>query len=595
MEQEKLEQFASLIRQEWNKEILGDLKALAEQLKVSIQEEEDQQLRTFLQDPENDVNDFVAQPTELHRSFNELYATYKDKRKVFAEKRAQEERDNLSRKKALIRQIESITREEENIGKAFSIFRALNEEFKEIGRVPGDQHRDITAEYHAAVDNFYYNIRIYQDLKELDLKKNLERKKELIDKIKTLSAQPITKEVEDTIKKLQSEWYNTGPVPKEDYEALKELFTTTCDDAFEKIRTFHQQRKEELKENLRKKVALLEEARTVDPDTLNTHKAWKKATDFLLKVQEQWKTVGFGPKKENEEVWAEFRTLCDRFFETKHAFYEDLHKEQDLHKVKKIELCEKAEALKENTDWPETAKKIIRLQDQWKKIGPARQRDEQKLWNRFRTACNEFFDARTRHFEGQEQQQDENLKAKKALIAEMEAIELEGAKEEQADAIKAYVQRWNQIGFVPKKEIAGLKKQYEKALDKLFDASGIDKEEMAHSRFVAKIQGLLSEEGAEQLVQKEIRFLKDKIRENQATVTQYENNMGFLSGDPNNPLVKEVHKKINQSKKITEQLENQIRLIKKLQKQHERAQQETVEKETATTEKEAEKTPAKSE
>lgn len=568
MNAELLSNFSELLKTEWNKEVLTALKTLVDTLNQQVQEEEDQQLKAFLEDPENEVANFSSSPSEQTLEFKQLYDQYKEKRKVYAEQRAKEERENLAKKLDLIKQIEAVTKSEENISKAFTQFNELNEAFNAVGRIPGDKHKDIQTSYHAAVDQFYYNIRIYQDLKELDLKKNLDVKTALVTEIEGLAAKAPTKEVEDAVKKNQEEWYATGPVPKEDYEALKEKFQKACDAVYENLRSYHQERKEKMKENLELKQALLSKVSDINISEINSHKAWKKETEALLKIQEEWKAIGFGPKKENELVWAEFRKVCDAFFEAKNQFYAVLKKEQDVNQVKKIQLCEAAEALKDSTEWGDTAKKLVRLQNDWKKLGPARQKDEQKLWNRFRGACNHFFDSRTKHFEEKEASFGENLTLKKALIEKIDATKLADDKTENVKTIKALTQEWSQIGQVPKSDFKAINEQYDVAIGKLFDQSGISKSEIEQGKFVAKITAILNSNDADFLIDKEIKFLKDKISEQQATVIQYENNLGFFSGNTNNPLVKDVTAKIEKGKGIIEKIDAQIRLIKKMKREH---------------------------
>lgn len=570
MLQEKLTKFKELIDTEWDKSVQSELKQIADEIKSEINAVEEKHLKDFITNPENDPNEYEPIVLVEKDQFKELNQIYRDKKKAVAEARAREERANQSKKEKIIADIIKLT-EEENIGKAYNTFKELNEAFKETGRVPGDQHADIQTQYHNACDKFFYNIRIYQDLKELDLKTNLTVKKELVQKIKALiNEQPKT--AEQQVKLFVNEWYETGPVPKEEYEALKEDFKKACDDIWEKIKTYHQLRKEALVVNLEKKKALLEKTQALVNKERNSIKDWNQDTKNLLATQEEWKAIGYGPKKENEEIWQEFRTVCDDFFASKKVFFEGLHEEQDVNKLKKLELIEKAEAISDSTDWANTTKKLIRLQEDWKKIGPARQGDERKLWTQFREACNKFFDAKTANFKKNEADQEENLKAKKAVIAELESLEIKSDKKDNIQQLKGLISKFNSAGHVPKKNIKEISTAYETALENYLEKAGLKKAEIEQSRFVAKIEGMLNDDNSDERIKKEIRFLRDKISQQESELRNLERNLSFFSGNSSNPLLKEAELKVSRCQETITKLNDQIILIKKMKKEAEKVE-----------------------
>ncbi len=569
--QELLAKLDELVKQEFNKEVITTGKQWVEDLDQHYAQERDRAREEFLNDAENEAGDFEHRPDESERQFLELKTKFHDKRKAFAEMRAQQEKENLQKKQHIIDQITAIPREEENIGKAFSVFKELQESWKEIGRVPGDKHKDIQNAYMAAVDSFYYHINIYRDLKVFDLKKNLEAKQEIVSKLEVL-AKADAENLEENVKNLQQEWYEIGPVPKEDFDVLKAQFTAALDKGYEIIKDKRQKRKEQLLANLDVKKELLAKAQQLAENIPTSAKAWNKATDAIKELQQTWKNTGFGPRKDNEEIWKEFRAACDAFFEAKSDFYKDFKKELALNQTQKEELCDQAEVLKLSTDWRETTKKMIDLQKKWKKIGPAPQSQEQKLWKRFRGACDAFFEAKEQHHKQVEKDFEENLKQKQELITELEAFNLPSEKSEAVAVLKKFYNRWTGLGKVPKDHIKAVNEGFQKAFDAKMEAAGLDKNELEHSKFTARVTALLQEEDFKKALAKERKFIQDKIEDFKKQAIQYENNLGFFGNakNSNNPLLEEAKKKINTTNKAIDRMKEQVDYINKSIRKKER-------------------------
>jgi len=573
MKQQLLEKFRALLAGELSKESITEQKQLIVDYRIETEREEKEQLERFLSDPENDKNDFVPTPDPLNDEFVSLLSEFNEKRKGYAEARAQEERNNLKAKEDIIASITAITNQEENISKAFTSFNELQERWKNIGRIPGDKHQEIITAYHAAVDNFYYHIRIYKDLKDFDLKKNLEHKREILERIKALQDKENIKELEESIKALQHEWFEMGPVPQDAYEALKADFSSACDVIYAKIKQHFSALKEQLADNLQKKQSLLDKATNLISTEPDSHKAWQKATEKIIALQEEWKSVGFGPKKENEEIWHRFRGICDAFFANKHKYYESLNKDFEINRVRKEELCEKAEALQKNTNWKDTADKLVKLQQKWKEIGSAGQKHEQKLWTRFRGACNAFFDAKKQHFSSQDEKLTENLNLKQAVLEKIKATVFGDDKEANLTAIKALIKEWNNIGHVPRNDMARINGEYQAAIDQKFEESNIDKDELEYSKFIARVQSYLNEEDSDFLIRKEKRFLDDKIKELEHQVIQYENNLGFFANSKGaDKMLKDVMANLNKAKTGIKRIEEQKKIMSRMQREKQKAE-----------------------
>lgn len=570
MKQDILDKLKELLSTEFTKELISEGKTLVNNYRDLRDEEVKEQLKVFLADEENDRNDFMPQKDEMEDAFDALHMEFLEKKKAFTEARANEERKNLAAKKDIIDKINFIVQNEENIGKAFNSFNELKEEWQKIGRVPGDKHADLTSAFHVAVDSFYYNINIYKDLQELDLQKNLTAKKDIIEKLQALTAEENGKELEQNLKALHKEWFDLGPVPREEFEALKESFNALCDTLFAKVKEEYQKRKDEQVANLALKQSIVDRVKNIETQGINSHKGWQKATEKIIALQEEWKKIGFGPKKENEELWTEFRAQCDAFFDKKKVFYDSLHKDFEVNKAQKEDLCERAEALKDNQNWKDTAEKIKAIQNKWKTIGSAGQKFEQKLWVRFREACNAFFDNKKAFFDKKDEELGGNYTAKIAQIEKIKNTTFGDNKDENVKLIKTLINEYNSIGFVPRNKMDEVNNLYQEVIDAKFGETGIDKEELEYSKFITKIQNILNSDNFDIQLQKERKFLDSKIKEFQDTVTQYENNLGFFSNvNSKNPLVKDVLSKIEKAKEAMTKLQEQKKLINKMKKKRE--------------------------
>lgn len=315
--------------------------------------------------------------------FYSIFDKYKAVRKAKAEEKKAIESKNLGLKRALIKRLSEIVTTEENIGAAFSAFKEIQEEWKTIGDIPRDSRNDIQKEYSKLIEDFFYNINIYKQLKDHDFHRNHQLKLEVIQKLKNLQKEESIKEIEAQLKQLQNDWEDIGPVPNEEWEKLKESYWTEVRSLYNRINRFYEDRRAAQQENLKKKQELVTEI----TELMTTQQDWKtiadwdKKTNEVLALQERWKTIGYGPKKENEAVWKDFRAVCDQFFDAKKDFFSEINKKFDAVAEKKKELIDKVNKLKTSTQWKETANQIIQLQKRWKELGHAGRKNEQSCGN----------------------------------------------------------------------------------------------------------------------------------------------------------------------------------------------------------------------
>ena len=370
----------------------------------------------------------------------------------------------------------------------------MQEEWKTIGDIPRDKRNDVQSEYSKLIEDFFYNIKIYKELKDHDFHRNHQMKLELIEKLKKMVSVKNMKEVETQLKALQNDWEDIGPVPNEKWEELKDAYWTEVRSIYERINRFYDDRRSEQQENLKKKQAIID---TLQPqleslEALDGVKDWDEKTSLVLDFQKQWKSIGFGPKKENDIIWKEFRALCDTFFDAKKAFFQKANANFDAVAEKKQALIDKVEEIKESTDWKETSNTIIQLQKDWKKLGHAGRRNEQKLWKAFRSACDHFFEARQSHFDEKDKQFEDNLKVKEALLEKIEAFELPAEKEEALKELKAFTQDFNAAGMVPMKAKDAIYKRFKTIMDTHYGALKMEGAEKDRVLFQAEIETIAS-------------------------------------------------------------------------------------------------------
>lgn len=501
---------------------------------------------------------------QLKEAFREELKSFREKRKALLDARNTEETTNLSRKKALINKLRDIIQNEENIGAAFGALKEIQETWKEIGDIPREKRDDIQSEYSRLIEDFFYNINIYKQLKDHDLKRNTQMKQQVVVKLKELESVSSIKEVEQQLKALQNDWEDIGPVNNDDWELLKDEYWKAVHACYSKINAHYEEQRTVLAKNLELKQELLADL-TAAVDTIPQEtdvKFWDETTVKILRFQEDWKKIGFGPRKENEEVWQAFRAQCDRFFSLKKEFFSEIQKEFDKIADKKKELIEKANELKDSTDWKDTANQLVNLQKQWKTLGNSGQRNEQRLWKQFRSACDVFFDNRQKHFEAADAEFENNLKAKNEIIAKISAYEISGDKKQALADLKQFASDFNAVGKVPIKQKDSVYNAFKSALDKHYNDLKLEGDEKNKVMFQARLDTLAGSPDSGRLFAREKAELRKKIDHLQQEVLQLENNLGFFANSKGaDALKKEVEKKIERAKEEILALRQKIKLI----------------------------------
>lgn len=497
-------------------------------------------------------------------AFYEVYDAYKIKRKAILDEQKATEEQNLQSKKALIAKLRDVVQNEENIGAAFSSFKEVQEEWKTIGDIPRAKRNDIQTEYSKLIEDFFYNIKIYKELKDHDFNRNLQLKLELIENLKKLFVVKSIKDVETQLKALQNDWEDIGPVPNDKWEEVKDAYWTEVRSLYDRINRFYDDRRSEQLENLKKKQEIIDslKAEVENLETIESVQAWDEKTSLVLEAQKTWKTIGFGPKKENDQIWKEFRAICDNFFNAKKEFFKEANAAFDGVAEQKKELIAQAEKLSASTDWKETANKIIRLQKEWKNLGHAGRRNEQKLWKEFRSACDTFFEARSSHFAEKDKEFEDNLKAKEALLTEIEAYTPTEDKKAAIADLKEFAKKFNALGMVPMKAKDAIYGRFKSAMDTHYGSLKMEGDEKEKIMFQAKLDTILSAPNADRQLYSLKADIRKEIDREIKEINLLENNLGFFANSKGaDTLKKDVEKKIDRAKDKIEALKRKLKSI----------------------------------
>lgn len=505
----------------------------------------------------NEEAAFAPQEDEIEARLKELLGEFKEKRAEFNAEQDAVKKSNLEKKQQIIDEINTISQDPDNINKQFSHVQQLQQEFKTIGEVPSTSTTEVWKAYQQAIENFYDLLKMNKELRDYDFKKNLEIKQRLCEEAEALDEET---DVITAFKKLQTlhdKWRETGPVAKDIREPLWARFKTASSVINKKHQAFFENRKAAEKENAEAKTALCEKIEQIETDGLKTYAAWDEVTKQIIGLQEEWKKLGFASRKVNAALFARFRSSCDDFFAKKAAFFKSMKEELATNLAKKNELCEKAEALMDSTDWKATTDALIALQKEWKTIGPVVKKHSDAVWKRFITACDHFFEEKKKQTSSQRSVEHDNLKAKKEVIAQINAI-LETDDEEAPQKIRDLMSKWQSIGHVPYKEKDKIYAQYKEAIDKAFEKFDMK----AFRARLSNFENSISQSGGDKVYHERerlVRAFEQKCNE----LKTYENNMGFFTArsKDGNTIVKELERKISNLKDEIALLEQKIKII----------------------------------
>lgn len=501
-------------------------KAETEALKVQFYKlrslEIEAECKKFVEDG-GEENLFVPQPDALEEPFKTWMSSIKEKRSEWIKAQEERRQANYQTQLALLDQLKELIEKAEQGNPDVTSFRNIQAQWKEIKDVPQTSANTMWHQYQQKIEQFYDVLKLNHEFREYDFKKNLEIKVRLCEQAEALANNEDVIESFRKLQQLHDEFRETGPVAPD----LRESTWNRFREASTVINKRHQEHFEEKKkrenENLEQKVALCEEIENIDFATLTTYQAWNNATQQILDVQTRWKEIGYAPQKANVKVFERFRYACDQFFARKSEFFKQIKSSLNENLDKKRVLCEKAEALKGSENWKETAEALTQMQKEWKEIGAVPQKHSEALWKRFVGACDEFFERRNKANSSQRNVEQENLKKKKEIIANIKAIDGSLPENEQTKALNEYTNEWNNTGHVPFKEKDKLYKEYKSAINAIYERLHVN----ANERKLANFRNNIAKGGNS--LSREREKLIRQYENMKAEIATYENNLGFLS------------------------------------------------------------------
>ena len=507
--------------------------------------------------------EFKAEEDPYEKDIKDLLKKYRHIRIEHNKQLESEKEENLQKKYDVIEKIKGLINNEESINKTFNEFRDLQREWREIGLVPQSKMKNLWDTYHFHVENFYDYIKINRELRDLDLKKNLEAKIKLCERAEELLVEePSILKAFNTLQKYHEQWREIGPVPREQKDDIWERFKAATTKINKKHQEFFENRKVEQKKNLEAKTALCEKAEEIIQEEILNHKDWDEKSKQLVELQKVWRTIGFAPRKDNNKIYERFRTACDAFFNAKRAFYAKNKEEQQNNLQLKTDLCVQAESLKDSEDWKKTTQDFINIQKKWKEIGPVPRKHSDILWKRFRAACDFFFDKKSEHFTDVDSEHDDNLKLKEDLIKEVENFKPVDDVDENLESLKNFQRRWTEIGHVPFKKKDEVKVLFRDAINKLFDDLKLDDEKRNLLKFRNKMSSFSESTRGQNKMRMERDKYMNKMKQLENDLVLLDNNIGFFAKSKNaESLIEDVKKKIEVTKQKIELLKDKIRVI----------------------------------
>ncbi len=511
-----------------------------------------------------DEKDFVHTEDPLEHRFKAAFAIYKSNKAKYNEELEQEKQNNLKKKLEILEELKQLINSEETLKKTYDEFRNLQEKWKEIGLVPASELNNLWQNYHFLVEKFFDKVRINKELRDLDMKKNMEAKIALCEKAEELLLETSIIKSFKLLQKYHEEWREIGPVPSDKKDILWERFKAATDKINERRREHYKELQEEQEKNYEAKVALCEKAEEVLNENYDTFKSWQAGTEKMNELLKIWKTIGRAPKNKNDEIWARFKSSLDKFYSDKKEFLAQIKEQQINNYNLKIDLCVRAEALQDSEEWGKTTRELINLQKEWKKIGPVPKKHSDKIWARFRAACDHFFNRKEEHFKNIRSVEEENLKLKTELIKEVENFEVKENKEENLAAVKDFQKRWLEIGHVPFNQKDKVHNEYKKAFEKLLNKLNINNLEISVQNFKNHVEMLKNSPDGERKLSRERFNLSQKIKKLEEDINLWENNIGFFSHSKQSEALKrDFEKKIEKAKNEVRYMTEKLKIIDK--------------------------------
>ena len=552
----RLEALAALVGEEIPRVETDRLKKMFYNIRNAEIEEEK---RIFLEKG-NEESAFATAPNADEDRVKELLAVIREKREAFREELDAKRRANLEVKNGIIAEIERLSADTDNVNRHFRRVQELREQFRSAGDVPETETSALWKRFQDTVERFYDQFKINKELRDYDFRKNLEQKELFCQEAEKLAEETDPLVAFRLLQELHAKWREVGPVDKEHREEIWNRFREASAVVNKRHQAFYEGRKEQEQANEAQKTAICERVEAFNFDELKSYAAWDEMTKKILEAQSDWKKIGFASKKMNNALFARFRATCDKFFAMKADFYRSVKDSYAANLEKKIALCEKAEALKDSTEWRKTAEAIAELQKEWRTVGPVVKRHSDAVWQRFQAACDHFFEERKKNTSDSRRAEQANLKAKRAVLAALEAIDPEMPNDEAADFIRAKMAEWKEIGHVPFKEKEKLHEHYGKVIDDLYQRYDMRRDRARMASFEESVSKM---EGDDNKLYRERDRLMRVLEQKRQELNTAENNLGFFNvkSASGNSMLNEIERNIARLKDDIDDLQKKIAVI----------------------------------
>lgn len=503
--------------------------------------------------------DYEKKEDVLEAKFRKLYSEYKEARQKFLEKQEQEKLDNLARKEEVLEQLRSLLQSELSLKETYDSFNSIQEKWRVIGAVPRAQVNTLWENYHFLIEKFYDKVKISKELRDMGLKKNLEEKIALCERVEGLMLESSINKSFKQLQECHQLWKEIGPVPTDKNEEIWERFKNASDAVNKRRQEYYDKMREEQSNNYLAKIALCEKLEEVLKHECDNIRKWNDTTNEVNELFKLWKTIGPVPKAENESIWERFKKPIDDFYQRKKEAFDRMKSEQEVSLAKKTELCMRAEAIAERSDWKAATEELLKLQAEWKEVGYLPKKLSDKLWTRFRQACDRFFERKSEDYKARKSNELENVAKKEALIEKVKAFSFSEDKQANLDAIKDFQRQWAEIGFVPNAERQRLYSEFRKAIDAHFDKLQADSMELSLNAFKERVE---SNPEDRKYFSKERKQLQDQLQKLRSDLMVWENNLGFLASSRQADLLRaEFEKKMERARADIALLQAKLKVL----------------------------------
>lgn len=558
------EELVSLLEETVHNEDVNEIKSKVALIKVAylaLANKEHQEMYQNVAASEEAENFEIVDP--LEERFKTAFAIYKHNKFRFTEDQEKIKNQNLEAKKKILDELKVLINSEETLKKTYDEFKALQDTWKGIGMVPKAEAQGLWQNYHFLIEKFFDKVKINKELKDLDLRKNLERKIELCEKAEELVLESSISQSFKRLQELHEEWKEIGPVAQDKREEVWDRFKTATEQINDRRHDFYKQIQGDLEANYAAKVLLCEKVEQLVATEFNSIKQWQDSTNQVNELLKMWKSVGQAPQKVNNEIWNRFKAQLDLYFSNKKEYFGKL-KDQQLHNYNlKVDLCLQAESHKLSTDWKNSSRELIKLQDEWKKIGPVPRKHSEKIWKRFRTACDEFFNTKNEYFKNMQASEGGNLQIKLDIISKLNAFEFSDNRQESLAKVKELQREWMETGHVPIKEKDRLQAEFKAATNKIYDKLKVDSQEASQMNYRARYENVKDQPDAGRIINRERNGLQTKIDSLKEEILLWENNIGFFARSKQANLLKaEFEAKIARAKEELASLEAKAKILR---------------------------------